>query len=66
MLFVYNVSMSLYSSMHVNQSRLMYFIGCNGVVKYEAHEGCSLLDHDTHLWVSDQQPVEEQKDIYLI
>lgn len=43
----------------------MYFIGCNEVVENEADEGCSLLDHDTHLWVSDQQPAEEEKELYL-
>lgn len=24
--------------------------------------GCSLLDHDTHLWVSDQQPARRRRE----
>lgn len=37
--------------------------GCNAVLDNEADEECSLLDHDTHLWISDQLPAEEEKEI---
>lgn len=59
------MSMRLCGSTLVNQSRFIYLIGPNEVVGNKADEGCSLLDHDTHLWVSDQQPAGEKKEIDL-